>query len=271
MLVPTDDTLADNAGIIRRPSQSHGPWPSDAPPCFLINEARCRHRLANMTEQFERAEIPFIRFAGTAEASSATSVTPSECALLSNTNCLGGPGCRCDGGVAGCAISHLRAWNASLTQRPNAPWHLFAEDQEILFTHGRERLLNSIAQVTAGRRNWSTIFFSPDRDDHFLRRIEGAGHIIQWLGSNVHGGVSLTRTDWTHQNQLTQSWASFYALSWEGVRNAITKVTVKGFQEALDYQLFDMCGIGNCFTVLGGVEAEHMMNASLVQDPNHSC
>ena len=79
------------------------------------------------------------------------------------------------------------------------------------------------------------------------------------------------RDTWSNANHATGAWASLYALSALGLRHAVSTIESKGFEEAADYELWDLCGHGYCYTAFGGALASHLQTTSTVANASDTC
>ena len=197
-------------------------WPAAA--ALILNLERKRDEWRNVSREFNRERIPFARLANTCDArqgGNVTGPTEYECSLfhLLDASRGGDPSCphrppvavtECEchagassGGIVGCSISHLRAWNHSRAANRNSPFQVrrasdggpsrsrrthartcadprvcalpaafhvpqvIAEDDALLQVGvARMDLLAAVSEasrITNG--NWSSIIFSPSRPD----------------------------------------------------------------------------------------------------------
>ena len=197
-------------------------WPAAA--ALILNLERKRDEWRNVSREFNRERIPFARLANTCDArqgGNVTGPTEYECSLfhLLDASRGGDPSCphrppvavtECEcnpgassGGIVGCSISHLRAWNLSRSTNRNSPFQVrrasdggpsrsrrthartcadprvcalpaafhvpqvIAEDDALLQVGvARMDLLAAVSEATRiTNGNWSSIIFSPSRPE----------------------------------------------------------------------------------------------------------
>ena len=218
--------------------------PQTLPASIVMNLPRCILRLRQVSESLAGAGIPFRRLESTADAHN-NAIKPHECRIIHSMTCVPTyfSGCRdCTGGIAGCAISHLRGWQDSLAASPNAPWQAFTEDDTVFEPNGVHDLLATVHEVNERNPNWKLILFTPASPKDALVGIR------QW----THGYPEDFRP-WIRACILSGAWTSFYILSASGLRRMVQNVTTGGFRSPLDTHLFSSCTAGECFTRHGGV------------------
>ena len=218
--------------------------PQNLPASIVVNLPRCTLRYQKVSESLVEAGIPFRRLANTADAHN-HDIKPHECKMIHSMTCVPSyfSDCRdCTGGIAGCAISHMRGWQDSLAASPNAPWQAFTEDDTAFEPNGVHDLLATVHEVTERNPNWKLIFFTPAAPK------DGIVGLHQW----PHGYPQDFDT-WIHACVVSGAWASFYILSASGLRQVVQNVTTGGFMTPLDVHLFSSCAPGECFTRHGGV------------------
>lgn len=239
-------------------------WP--ASPALVINLAQHVNDWVNVSTIFEREGIPFTRLNSSCNAhggpSDPTVPTADECAFfhLLDSSRGGDPTCphrppvavsecRCNafntsGGVVGCALSHVRAWNTSMQQHADSPFQVIAEDDAVLYPgRAKAQLLTAVANVTRMTLGqWSTIFFSPSVPSCLPSCAPG---LRRWNGIDDYN-------EWWTNAMATDAWTTMYVVSPRGMKNYMTVVDSEGFGVGVDSSMIDWCPPGECFTLYSG-------------------
>ena len=219
-------------------------WPSDVPPVSVFNLPRCTGRWATVSASLDSAGMPYSRLENAADAH-ADEISALECSLFDAMQCVPASwtSCRdCTGGIVGCAVTHLRGWNASMANHATAPWQAFSEDDVEFEAGGGKALLDVVSSVAQSKPDWNVIFFAPTTPEH---RLEG---LREWNGQEDF-------QSWLEACNLSNSWTAFYVLSKRARANALELVSARGFGFPLDISVYKLCGRGDCFTQFGGVVA----------------
>ena len=274
-------------------------WPAAA--ALIINLERKADEWRNVTREFNRERIPFARLSNTCDArqgGNVTGPTEYECSLfhLLDASRGGDPSCphrppvavtECEchagassGGIVGCSISHLRAWNHSRAANRNSPFQVIAEDDALLQVGvARMDLLAAVSEasrITNG--NWSSIIFSPSRPDCLPdcqpcahRRSNPAGPaahgpraprcaacltILRLMCMLLRGlrrwNSSSERQVWFQNSMATDAWTTMYVISPRGMDARLSRAASEGFGSGIDLTMFDQCPDGECFTLYSG-------------------
>jgi len=217
-------------------------WPSDVPPSIVFNLPRCSQRWALLQSSLARAGIPYSRLENVADAHHG-GVEARECRLFDNMECVPSyfTECKnCSKGIVGCAVTHFRGWNHSLSKHTEAPWQAFSEDDVEFEVHGAQALLAAVEAAAQRNPKWNVIFFAPTAAEYNLVGLR------QWDGQNDF-------QNWIDACRYSGAWTSFYVLSQRARKLAVEQMGKSGFAFPLDITVFKLCGKGDCFSQFGGV------------------
>ena len=86
--------------------------------------------------------------------------------------------------MVGCAVTHLRGWNASAGHDAAAPWQLFSEDDVVLEAGAAQRLVAAVEAAERRSPDWHVVFFAPTVPEHELAGLLAASCAVK-LGSRA--------------------------------------------------------------------------------------
>ena len=198
------------------------PTVSSAPlqPVTVLNLARDAESWASVSAELSAANLSYARLNASFDATTQTP-TPTESRLvaaLHNARCAGGGRCDPRGGVAGCAISHHRAWEAAYhADNATAPYGLFIEDDVLLQPGAGRAVAQALDEVAARQPGWAALWFT------YAARDVGATSQGPWappyggpdrglwpLGDVARGAPAPAATAGPHFNTLVGSAAACY-------------------------------------------------------------